>query len=69
MHVGEPGCVVGEDWDRFPFYKSLFEEIRSREVAEKRAVGTKRESDVRFDGLFTGREKLVCVLYSFLRSE
>ena len=48
LHVGEPSCAVGTDWDRYPHYLGLLDEIRKREEVEKRVLGTKRESDVRY---------------------
>ena len=47
LHVGEPGCVVKGDWERFPFYLQLLDEIKVREEIQLRTLGTKRESDVR----------------------
>lgn len=47
LHVGEPSCAVGADWDRYPHYLGLLDEVRKREEVEKRVLGTKRESDVR----------------------
>jgi len=48
LHVGEPYCAVGSDWDRYPHYLGLLEEVRKREEVEKRVLGTKRESDIRY---------------------
>ncbi|KAL2519703.1 Minichromosome maintenance (MCM2/3/5) family protein [Abeliophyllum distichum] len=48
LHVGEPGCLVKEDWERYPYYLQLLDEIRIREEFQLRTVGTKREGDVRF---------------------
>lgn len=28
LHLGDPGCTVGEDWDRHPLYRQCLEEIR-----------------------------------------
>ncbi|KAL8043743.1 hypothetical protein ABFX02_08G005300 [Erythranthe guttata] len=47
LHHGEQGCVVGGDWERYPFYLQLLDEIKIREESQLRNVGTKRESDVR----------------------
>ncbi|KAL2903640.1 Small ribosomal subunit biogenesis GTPase RsgA 1 mitochondrial [Bienertia sinuspersici] len=47
LHVGEPGCVVTGDWERYPYYFQLLDEIRIREEFQLRTMGTKRESDVR----------------------
>jgi ribosome biogenesis GTPase len=47
LHVGEPYCAVGSDWDRYSHYLGLLEEVRKREEVEKRVLGTKRESDIR----------------------
>ncbi|GJP47526.1 hypothetical protein CLOM_g6709 [Closterium sp. NIES-68] len=46
-HISEPGCAVGSGWERYRHYVMLMEEIRARETAEIRAMGTKREGDVR----------------------
>ncbi|KAG9150626.1 hypothetical protein Leryth_008096 [Lithospermum erythrorhizon] len=48
LHIGEPGCVVKGDWERYPYYLQLLDEIRIREEFQLRTVGTKRESDVRY---------------------
>ncbi|GFP84965.1 putative ribosome biogenesis GTPase rsga [Phtheirospermum japonicum] len=47
LHVGEPGCVVKGDWERYAFYLQFLDEIKIREEFQLRTVGTKRESDVR----------------------
>lgn len=47
LHIGEAGCVVRGDWERYPFYFQLLDEIRIREEFQLRTWGTKRESDVR----------------------
>ncbi|CAI5509462.1 unnamed protein product [Closterium sp. Naga37s-1] len=46
-HISEPGCAVDSGWERYRHYVMLMDEIRAREAAEIRAVGTKREGDVR----------------------
>ncbi|KAK4841198.1 hypothetical protein QYF36_000521 [Acer negundo] len=48
LHVGEPGCVVKGDWERYQYYFQLLDEIRIREEFQLRTFGTKREGDVRF---------------------
>ncbi|OIV98464.1 hypothetical protein TanjilG_16791 [Lupinus angustifolius] len=48
LHLGEPGCVVKGDWERYSFYFQLLDEIRIREEFQLRTFGTKREGDVRF---------------------
>lgn len=48
LHVGEPGCVVNGDWERYPFYFQLLDEIKIREEFQLRTVGTKKEADVRY---------------------
>lgn len=48
LHLGEPGCVVKADWERYPFYFQLHDEIKIREEFQLRTLGTKRESDVRY---------------------
>lgn len=47
LHLGEPGCIVKADWERYPYYVQLLDEIRIREEFQLRTIGTKRESDVR----------------------
>ncbi|CAK7340340.1 unnamed protein product [Dovyalis caffra] len=47
LHVGEPGCIVKGDWERYPLYFQLLDEIRIREEFQLRTFGTKREDDVR----------------------
>ncbi|GLT86674.1 hypothetical protein SLE2022_047960 [Rubroshorea leprosula] len=48
LHLGEPGCIVKGDWERYPFYFQLLDEIRIREEFQLRTFGTKREGDVRY---------------------
>ncbi|CAN1794599.1 Small ribosomal subunit biogenesis GTPase RsgA 1, mitochondrial [Linum perenne] len=48
LHLGERGCVVSGDWERYPFYLQLLDEIRTREEFQLRTFGTKREGDVRY---------------------
>lgn len=48
LHIGEPGCVVNGDWERYPYYLQLLDEIRIREEFQLRTFGTKREDDVRY---------------------
>lgn len=47
LHVGEPGCVVTGDWERYSYYFQLLDEIKIREEFQLRTMGTKREGDVR----------------------
>ncbi|GAB2280624.1 hypothetical protein Dimus_015251 [Dionaea muscipula] len=47
-HLGEPGCLVKGDWERYPYYLQLLDEIKIREEFQLRTVGTKREGDVRY---------------------
>ena len=49
LHLGEPGCIVKGDWERYSFYFELLDEIRIREEFQLRTFGTKREGDVRYD--------------------
>ncbi|KAF9603011.1 hypothetical protein IFM89_033638 [Coptis chinensis] len=48
LHLGEPGCVVKGDWERYAYYLQLLDEIKIREEFQLRTLGTKRESDVRY---------------------
>ncbi|CAN6550937.1 unnamed protein product [Malus baccata var. baccata] len=48
LHLGEPGCVVSADWERYPYYFQLLDEIRIREEFQLRTYGTKKEGDVRY---------------------
>ncbi|XP_058093251.1 small ribosomal subunit biogenesis GTPase RsgA 1, mitochondrial isoform X2 [Magnolia sinica] len=48
LHLGEPGCLVKGDWERYPYYLQLLDEIKIREEFLLRTLGTKRESDVRY---------------------
>ncbi|PPD72765.1 hypothetical protein GOBAR_DD30342 [Gossypium barbadense] len=43
LHLGEPGCIVKGDWERYPYYFQLLDEIRIREEFQLRTFGTKRE--------------------------
>ncbi|KAH6774373.1 Minichromosome maintenance family protein [Perilla frutescens var. frutescens] len=47
LHIGEPGCLVKGDWERYPYYLQLLDEIKIREEFQLRTFGTKRESGVR----------------------
>ncbi|KAL1564262.1 thiamine phosphate phosphatase [Salvia divinorum] len=47
LHIGEPGCLVKGDWERFSYYLQLLDEIKIREEFQLRTFGTKRESGVR----------------------
>lgn len=47
VHLGERGCVVKGDWERYPYYLQLLDEIKIRESFQLRTFGTKREGDVR----------------------
>ncbi|XP_006848419.2 uncharacterized protein LOC18438167 [Amborella trichopoda] len=48
LHLGEPGCIVKGDWERYPYYLQLLDEIKIREQFQLRTLGTKREGDVRY---------------------
>ncbi|CAK9137341.1 unnamed protein product [Ilex paraguariensis] len=48
LHLGERGCLVKGDWERYPYYLQLLDEIKIREEFQLRTVGTKREGDVRY---------------------
>lgn len=48
LHLGEPGCVVKGDWERYSYYLQLLDEIKIREEFQLRTLGTKREGDVRY---------------------
>ncbi|MFM2081051.1 MAG: ribosome small subunit-dependent GTPase [Cyanobacteriota bacterium] len=30
LHLGDPGCAVGSDWDRHPLYRSCIEAVQAR---------------------------------------
>ncbi|KAL2332672.1 hypothetical protein Fmac_013885 [Flemingia macrophylla] len=47
LHLGEPGCIVKGDWERYSYYFQLLDEIRIREEFQLRTFGTKREGDIR----------------------
>ncbi|CAN6270488.1 unnamed protein product [Urochloa humidicola] len=48
VHLGEHGCVVKGDWERYPYYLQMLDEIKIREEIQLRTFGTKREGDVRY---------------------
>lgn len=48
LHVGEPGCIIKTDWERYPYYFQLLDEIKIREEFQLRTFGTKREGDMRY---------------------
>jgi len=51
LHQGDPGCAVGNDWDRFPLYRSCLEAVQaqlSREQARSStAAGLKQRGSRR----------------------
>lgn len=51
LHLGEPGCLVKVDWERYAYYLQLLDEIKIREEFQLRTFGTKRESGVRYVSL------------------
>ena len=48
LHLGEPGCIVSGDWERYAYYLQLLDEIKIREQFQLRTIGTKKEGDVRY---------------------
>ncbi|KAM7279780.1 hypothetical protein ACFE04_006914 [Oxalis oulophora] len=48
LHLGEQGCIVGGDWERYPYYFQLFDEIKIREEFQLRTFGTKKESEEKY---------------------
>ena len=48
LHLGEPGCIIGAEWERYTYYYQLLDEIKVREEFQLRTFGTKREGDVRY---------------------
>lgn len=48
LHIGEPDCVVGGDWERYAHYLQLLEDLKKREKIELKTFGTKRESEMRY---------------------
>lgn len=48
LHLGEPGCIVSGDWERYAYYLQLLDEIKIREEFQLRTIGTKKEGDVRY---------------------
>lgn len=48
LHLSDFGCIVNGDWERFPYYFQLHDEIKIREEYQLRTLGTKREGDVRY---------------------
>lgn len=48
LHIGEPNCVVGGDWERYAHYLQLLEEVKKREQLEMKTFGTKRENEMRY---------------------
>ncbi|KAK4477339.1 hypothetical protein RD792_016556 [Penstemon davidsonii] len=54
LHIGEPGCLVKGDWERYTYYLQLLDEIKIREEFQLRTVGTKRESNVRIKTIGLG---------------
>ncbi|KAK1270298.1 hypothetical protein QJS04_geneDACA006079 [Acorus gramineus] len=48
LHLGEQGCIIKGDWERYPYYLQMLDEIKIREEIQLRTLGTKRESSVRY---------------------
>lgn len=67
LHLGEPGCIIKGDWERYQYYFQLLDEIRIREEFQLRTFGTKREGDVRYVH-FRGCEKQNTYFGSFICS-
>ncbi|KAL5717620.1 thiamine phosphate phosphatase [Ranunculus cassubicifolius] len=42
LHLGEPGCVVNGDWERYPYYLQLLDEIKIREEYKVGDMGVKQ---------------------------
>lgn len=42
MH--EPGCVVRGDWERYPFYLELLEEVKAKDERERHRSAIKKVS-------------------------
>ena len=49
VHIKEPGCAVKGDWERYPMYVSMYEEVKLMEDQAKKmgSKKEKREGDVR----------------------
>lgn len=62
LHLGEPGCIVKGDWERYSFYFQLLDEIRIREEFQLRTFGTKKEADVRCVKLIMVSDNLLIFL-------
>lgn len=48
LHLGDPGCAAGQDWDRYPLYRQCLEEIQaqSAEVVPRGGeAGLRRRGD------------------------
>lgn len=48
------------DWERFPYYFQLHDEIKIREEYQLRTLGTKREGDVRYNKTVINLVNVTC---------
>lgn len=46
-HIGVEGCAVRGNWERYPYYLQLLDEIRIEEESQLKKYGTKREGNAR----------------------
>lgn len=65
LHIGEPGCVVKGDWERYPYYLQLLDEIKIREEFQLRTFGTKREGEFRCISTIFFFVSLFSILFSY----
>lgn len=63
LHIGEPGCLVKADWERYPYYLQLLDEIKVREEFQLRTFGTKRESGMRYVQLVNINDVFIDILH------
>lgn len=49
LHLGDPGCAAGEDWDRYPLYRQCLEEIQAQTsqqpISRSGEAGLRRRGD------------------------
>ena len=44
QHIHEPGCVVRGDWERYPFYLEVLEEVKAKDERERHRSASKKVS-------------------------
>lgn len=65
-HLGEPGCVVGSEWDRYHMYSDIYAEliVLNEEMAKRAAAKRQREGTARVKSGAGGKTRVEARLES-----